>query len=124
APTNTDVTVTISYPAEAAVKEYKVGANGTWTAYTSPVVVSENSMIFAKGTDAAGHASNVTSYTVNNIDKMAPITTATLNPAQPDGPNGTYAGPVTVSLSAVDVDSSVKKTEYSLDNGTTFQLYT
>ena len=68
-PTNTNVTVTISYPAEAAVKEYKVGASGTWTAYTTPVVVSENGMIFARGTDAAGHASNVTSYTVNNIDK-------------------------------------------------------
>jgi hypothetical protein len=123
APTNTDVTVTISYPAVAAVKEYKVGANGTWTAYTTPVVVSENGMIFARGTDAAGHASNVTSYTVNNIDKISPNTSASVNPAQPDGPNGTYAGPVTFSLNAVDVDSGVKKTEYSLDNGTTFQLY-
>ncbi|MCY9668322.1 heparinase II/III family protein [Paenibacillus alginolyticus] len=123
-PTNTDVTVTISYPAEAVVKEYRVSDSGTWIAYTTPVIVSENGMIFARGTDAAGHASNVTSYTVNNIDKKAPSTTASLSPAQPDGPNGAYTGPVTVSLNAVDVDSNVKKTEYSLDNGTTFQPYT
>ncbi|MEH7087328.1 discoidin domain-containing protein, partial [Neobacillus drentensis] len=34
APTNTDIVVTINYPEDAAVKEYKVGADGTWTPYT------------------------------------------------------------------------------------------
>ena len=60
APTNQDVTVTINYPDDAAVKEYKVGENGAWTAYGAPVVVSDNSTVYARGTDAAGNVSNVT----------------------------------------------------------------
>ncbi|MDR6555077.1 Ig-like domain-containing protein [Paenibacillus qinlingensis] len=67
APTNKDVTVTINYPDDAAVKEYKVGDNGLWTAYAAPVVISENSTIYARGTDAVGNVSNVTSYLVSNI---------------------------------------------------------
>ncbi|NOU71373.1 hypothetical protein GC098_08050 [Paenibacillus sp. LMG 31458] len=72
APTNRDVTVTISYPSDATVKEYKVGGNGTWTAYTKPVVVSANDTVYAQSKDAAGNVSNVTSYTVSNIDKTPP----------------------------------------------------
>ena len=61
APINGNVTVTMSYPDDAAIKEYKVGDNGTWTAYTTPVVVSANGTVYAKATDAAGNVSNVTS---------------------------------------------------------------
>ena len=90
APTNQGVTVTISYPADAAVKEYKVGDSGTWTAYTAPVVVSENDTLYARGTDAVGNVSNVTSITVSNIYKIAPVTAATLSPAAPNGKNSWY----------------------------------
>ncbi|WP_208868447.1 ThuA domain-containing protein, partial [Microbispora triticiradicis] len=50
-------------------------------------------------------------------DKTAPVTTATTDPAQPD--NGSFAGPVTVTLKAVDETggSGVAKTEYALDGG-------
>ncbi|NRF95946.1 hypothetical protein HQN89_34630 [Paenibacillus frigoriresistens] len=43
---------------------------------------------------------------------------------QPDGPNGTYVNPVTVTLIGSDSLSAVVKTEFSLDNGTSWQLYT
>ncbi|OPH46585.1 hypothetical protein BC351_13900 [Paenibacillus ferrarius] len=75
APTNSNVTLTISYPADAAVKEYKVGDTGTWTVYGAPVVVTANDTVYARGTDAAGNVSNVTSYTVSNIDKIVPTAT-------------------------------------------------
>ncbi|MCU6791318.1 Ig-like domain-containing protein [Paenibacillus sp. WQ 127069] len=75
APTATDVTVTISYPADAMEKVYKVGANGTWAAYLTPVVVSENGTVYARGTDAAGNLSNETSYVISNIDKVIPTAT-------------------------------------------------
>jgi hypothetical protein len=75
APTNTNVTVMISYPADAVVKEYKVGANGAWTIYTDPVVVSDNNTVYARGTDAAGNVSNVTHYVVSNIDHALPTAT-------------------------------------------------
>ncbi|NOU71124.1 hypothetical protein GC098_06725, partial [Paenibacillus sp. LMG 31458] len=123
-PTNTDVIVTIGYPTNAAVKEYKLGASGAWTAYTSPIAVSDNNTLYAKATDAAGNVSDETSYVVSNIDKIAPVTTASLSPLQPDGPNGTYASPVTVTLNSSDSSSTVTNTVYSLDNGTTWQLYT
>ncbi|WP_405087031.1 ThuA domain-containing protein [Microbispora sp. NBC_01389] len=50
-------------------------------------------------------------------DKTAPVTTATTNPAQPEG--GSFTGPVTVTLNAVDEagGSGVAKTEYALDGG-------
>lgn len=72
APTNGNVTLTILYPEDAVAKEYKLGANGEWTAYTAPVVLSENNTVYARGTDAAGNVSKVSSYTVSNIDKTAP----------------------------------------------------
>ncbi|WP_261305106.1 cohesin domain-containing protein [Paenibacillus andongensis] len=123
APTNTDVTVTISYPSDAAVKEYKVGA-GAWTAYTAPVLVSDNDTVYARGTDAVGNVSNVTNYVVSNIDKTVPVTAAAVSPLRPDGPNGSYVNPVTVTLTGTDNLSGVAKTEYSLNNGTTWQFYT
>ncbi|CAK4834016.1 unnamed protein product [Aphanomyces euteiches] len=122
--TNTGVTVTIGYPTNAAVKEYKLGASGTWTAYTSPIVVSDNNTLYARAADAAGNLSNEASYVVSNIDKIAPVTAASLSPLQPDGPNGSYLNPVTVTLGSSDNLSGVAKTEYSIDNGTTWQLYT
>ncbi|NOU87610.1 hypothetical protein GC102_17780 [Paenibacillus sp. LMG 31460] len=57
-------------------------------------------------------------------DEAAPVTTASVSPAQPDGQNGWYVNPVTVTLTATDHVSGMEKTEYSLDNGTTWQPYT
>ena len=99
APTNQGVTVMATYPDDAAVKEYKVGESGPWTAYTDPVVVEDNDTVYARGMDAVGNVSNVTSMIVSNIYKIAPITTATLNPATPNGKNSWYTSDVTVSLS-------------------------
>ncbi|GFZ79169.1 hypothetical protein GCM10008018_25990 [Paenibacillus marchantiophytorum] len=67
APTNTDVTLTISYPIGADVKEFKVGESGNWTAYGAPVVVSTNDTVYARGTDAAGNVPHISNYVVNNI---------------------------------------------------------
>jgi endoglucanase len=60
----------------------------------------------------------------NFTDQAAPVTTADVNPAVPDGSNGWYTSDVTVSLTATDDLSGVAKTEYSLDGGTTWQTYT
>ncbi|RGA00378.1 hypothetical protein DI270_035140 [Microbispora triticiradicis] len=56
-------------------------------------------------------------------DKTPPVTTATTDPAQPEG--GSFTGPVTVTLTAVDEDkgSGVDRTEYKLDGGD-WKLYT
>ncbi|MGG1516521.1 discoidin domain-containing protein [Paenibacillus oryzisoli] len=56
-------------------------------------------------------------------DLTPPTTTAALTPDQPDGSDGWYVHPVSVSLTATDDSSGVAKTEYSLDGGSTWQSY-
>jgi PKD repeat protein len=50
-------------------------------------------------------------------DSTPPVTTAALSPAEPDGTNGKYKSPVTITLTAQDDDSGVMKTEYRIDGG-------
>jgi hypothetical protein len=52
-----------------------------------------------------------------------PVTTATLSIAQPDGLNGWYVHPVTLTLTAANPELQVKDTVYSLDEGQTWQAY-
>ncbi|MCJ8011516.1 glycoside hydrolase N-terminal domain-containing protein [Paenibacillus sp. KQZ6P-2] len=59
-----------------------------------------------------------------STDNTAPVTKEEITPSQPDGLNGWYVHPVTLKLSATDDASGVSKTEYSLDDGTTWQSYT
>ncbi|MDQ1004518.1 hypothetical protein QFZ28_005058 [Neobacillus niacini] len=60
----------------------------------------------------------------SNVDNTPPETTAEMNPAKPDGENGWYKNPVTVTLSATDTKPGVESTFYSLDGGTTWETYT
>ncbi|HUR99560.1 MAG TPA: hypothetical protein VMZ26_15955, partial [Pyrinomonadaceae bacterium] len=56
-------------------------------------------------------------------ETAAPVTTALASPAAPDGANGWYITNPTLDLSASDSCSGVAQTEYSLDNGATWQPY-
>ncbi|KRF42980.1 discoidin domain-containing protein [Paenibacillus sp. Soil787] len=124
APTNQGVTVTINYPVDASLMEYKVGASGDWIAYTASVVVSDNETVFARGIDAVGNVSNITSITVSNIYKIAPVTTATLSPAAPNGKNSWYTTDVTISLSvSASVYGGSVTTEYQV-NDSKWVVYT
>lgn len=69
--TNQNVSVTIIYPSDSEVKEYRING-GTWMAYTAPVLMNENGTIDARSFDEAGNVSNITTYSVSNIDKVAP----------------------------------------------------
>jgi hypothetical protein len=71
-PTRNDVTVAVLFPADAAIREYRIGADGEWKAYGAPVLMSANGVVFARSADAAGNQSGVTQYTVGNIDRVAP----------------------------------------------------
>jgi len=72
--TNQNVTVTPVFSDDSVKKEYS--SNGTaWNIYTTPIVFSENGVVYFRGTDAAGNESEVTGYTVSNIDKTVPDTT-------------------------------------------------
>ncbi|NOU85992.1 hypothetical protein GC102_09410 [Paenibacillus sp. LMG 31460] len=73
--------------------------------------------------DNAGNLEQAHTVTFS-IDKTPPVTTAVVTPLQPDGLNGWYVHPVTVSLNAYDALSGAAKTEYSLDDRATWQRYT
>ncbi|MCX8132239.1 MAG: glycosyl hydrolase family 18 protein [Clostridia bacterium] len=70
--TNQDVKITVTYPADASVKQYRVGISGVWTGYSIPITVSSNTEIYAKARDAAGNWSVEGVLVVSNIDKTAP----------------------------------------------------
>lgn len=76
--TNQNVSVTINYPTDGTVKEYKIGATGTWMTYSAPVVMSANDTVYARSKDAAGNVSAESSYAVTNIDKVGPVSPSLL----------------------------------------------
>lgn len=72
-PTNNQVSVSMSFPTDAANKIYKIGINGTWLNYSTPVVLLDNEVIYAKGQDLAGNWSSEAILAISNIDKVAPL---------------------------------------------------
>jgi hypothetical protein len=69
-------------------------------------------------TDEHGVATSA-STTVVAFENQAPVTVSALSPAAPNGQDGWYVGPVTVTLSATDNPggSGVDRTEYRIDGG-------
>ena len=112
--TNQNVTVTATFSADSIVKEYSLD-NKDWKTYTAGIVFEENGTVYFRGKDEAGNYSSVTSYEVNNIDKVAPNKpTANADITTVTNQNVT----VTATFSA---DSTVK--EFSLNNQN-WQTYT
>ena len=112
--TNQNVTVTATFSADSAQKQYSLD-NKTWKTYTAAITMSANGSVYFRGIDAAGNVSDVTKYAVTNIDKVAP--------AKPTAKTSTTAltnqnVTVTATFSA---DSAQK--QYSLDNKT-WKTYT
>ena len=66
--TNQNVTVTATFSADSAQKQYSLD-NKTWKTYTAAITMSANGSVYFRGIDAAGNVSKVTKYTVTNIDK-------------------------------------------------------
>jgi hypothetical protein len=108
-----------------AKTEYSLDGGATWQPYTSAITFDKEgkNTVSYRSTDNAGNIETVKTVNVN-LDLTAPVTTAAVSPAAPEGQNGWYVHPVTVTLSANDNLSGVAKTEYSLDGGSTWQAYT
>ena len=106
--TNKDVTASIEYTEDSKDKKYRIDG-GEWLDYTEPIVINKNSKIEARGIDKAGNASDISSYTITNIDKIAPdnpeILSSNENPTNQD---------ITVNIN-YSSDSRGKK--YRIDGG-------
>ena len=102
--------------------EYRLDG-GDWTAYSAPFTVSApgSHTVEYRSADVAGNVEQAKSLTFAiEPDTTAPVTTAILDPASPNGPNGkNYRAPVKVTLEATDGEqgSGVAKTEYRVDGG-------
>lgn len=115
------VTVTLSTYGSA---EYNVNG-GNWFTYTGfiPAFGEGVYTVGYRSTDLADNIEQTKTITFK-VDKTAPVTNATINPGAQNGSNGWNALPATVTLSTYDNLSGVAKTEYSLDDGSTWQSYT
>ena len=84
-PTQNAVVVTADFTDDYLVesKLYRIG-DGAWQDYLSGAVVSENATVSFKAVDTSGNESDIVSYIVTNIDKVAPtiadITPSTTEP--------------------------------------------
>lgn len=120
---------------------YKIKMVANWDAKTYTVYINDDPVPVATdfifrhtgGSKLTGQLFGIDGYANASIDfddfkvmvtGVTPITSAALSPEVPNGKNGWYTHPVTVSLSATDQLTSVAKTVYSLDDGTTWQTYT
>ena len=105
--TNKNVTVTATFSADSAQKQYSTD-NKTWKSYTAALSVGANGVFYFRGIDAAGNVSKVASIKVANIDKSAPdAPTAAANTTAPTKNN--------VIVTAAFGRDSAKK-QYSTDN--------
>ncbi len=104
--------------------EYRLSGTTDWLPYDGPVTFDEadDYSVEYRATDRMDNTSAIgtATFTVLEFDETdAPVTTATLDPAQP-GPGGTYSGAVNVNLSATDGGAGaagVDLTEYRVDGG-------
>ena len=74
--------------------------------------------VYARGTDAVGNVSNVTSIVVSNIYKVVPTTSVAMLPASPNGKYSWYTTDVSLNL-AVNPGSygGAVTTEYQVNGG-------
>jgi hypothetical protein len=111
--TNQNVTVTATFSNDTATKQYSLD-NKTWKAYSSGVVMTANGTVYFRAGNGKGKYSESASYTVSNIDKVAP----TKPSAKADVTTKT-TGSVTVTAT-FSTDSAQK--QYSTDQKT-WQAY-
>ncbi|NOU73005.1 DNRLRE domain-containing protein, partial [Paenibacillus sp. LMG 31458] len=117
--------IAVDYHTTVAKTEYSIDNGVNWLLYTQPIPLMQEGMltIHYRSTDSMGNKEQVKQKVIQ-IDKTAPVSNITMSPAQPDGMNGWYVNPVTVTLAATDNLSRVATSEYSLDGGTTWHPYT
>jgi len=99
--------------------------DGSFSSYSAPFMVTGEGRHILQfyATDLAGNVEPMHSLPIN-IDMTAPVTTATLDPAVPNGERGWYISDVTVTLAASDPDladgspgSGVASTKYRVNGG-------
>ncbi|MGD0535855.1 MAG: Ig-like domain-containing protein, partial [Methanoregula sp.] len=100
-----------------ASTQYQVDG-GSWQNGTSFSEGTDgtHTLVF-RTTDVAGNTTSAAPVTVT-VDRTAPIPDASLAPASPNGANGWYVSPVTVTANSSDATSGLASQGVSLDGST------
>ncbi|MBR7107428.1 MAG: C10 family peptidase, partial [Lentisphaeria bacterium] len=113
--TNHNVIITVTPAPDAFANEYSTDNGETWNRCGNTVEISENGTVLFRSADEAGNVSDIVSYVVSNIDKIAPdapqIVPEITGPTNQD-----------VTVYAKFATDSVKN-EFSI-NGGLWQIYT
>ncbi len=70
-PTNQNVMVTATFDSDASIREYSFDGE-LWNVYEDGVEMTDNGVVYFRGTDAAGNVSEIVEYIVSNIDRIPP----------------------------------------------------
>ena len=70
-PTNQDVTVTATFAEGAALNQFSMNGQD-WETYAGGIVFDDNGVVFFRSLDADGRESSITTFIVDNIDRVAP----------------------------------------------------
>ena len=119
-PTNGSVEVTIMSKKELEDSWIEYSSNGTsWEKYETPIIVSDNGVIYARLSNEAGASETTATGNIQNIDRLAPkqfviAATSTSNTITLEGS--------TEDAEATDKDGSsgIKVYYFSSDNGATW----
>jgi len=100
-----------------ASTQYKVDG-GAWQngASFSEGVDGTHAVVF-RATDLAGNTATAAPVTVT-VDRTPPVPSTSINPASPNGSNGWYVSPVTVTANSSDATSGLASQAVSLDGST------
>ncbi|GAA1972221.1 OmpL47-type beta-barrel domain-containing protein [Microbacterium pumilum] len=92
---------------------------GASTLYTGVFEVATNATITFAATDRAGNVEATKSAAVvfAPVDSTPPVVTGTTTPAAPNGANGWFTSPVTLTLTATDTQSGVDSITYRAGSG-------
>lgn len=113
-PTNDKVTLEAEFGKNCATKEYSFNET-EWFAYTAPITVTDNITVYFRSGTAEGLISQTASYTVSNIDRIAPEITAVTPEFHPKNLNAV------ISIETSDA-SGIRSIEYKTADGE-WQLY-
>lgn len=113
------VDITLTDNSASATVEYRVGTVGEWLPVTGPVAVTSDgtTTVNFRATETGSPIPESAGSITVKLDRVAPITTASVNPGSGVVPPGST---ITATFTATDVTSGVVSTEYSTDDGATW----
>ena len=115
--TNEGITVTLNYPDDATVKQYKILPSDVWVDYTAPFEVTENTSILVRSEDISGNENTAVTIVIDKIDKEKPNNAVITVPSTNIAVNSPFNATIVLNDSLSGIDYT--RTKYVLNNSAT-----